>query len=638
MKKILFFLAGLLLATTAAFSQTCPTSPGSGVYVMFDSNYQVGTVQSGETHIRMCFNNSISSTTKITGLQFRVWYDKNAFGGGAPVVTSLNTSFGQYLQYVTNTTEGSITITLSYTGSSATFNIPDGQLFDLKLIHSSSFWTYTTISDMKITGVTAFSNKAANIAGMDATLTLHNYGGVITPQLFNYHGTFTNVTGTPAKNLTLALQRKAPTGSWADFATVATDLNGDFAFNDQPIDTTYYDVRLRVQGDTLTYGNIVTTADAHRINDIILGNVTPAGFDYHASDVNGSNDISIADVYSVFGRIAGSLTDWPNGVKDVAFFSASEYATVNGASTNYSSTIPGVTNLTFDILPGQPDSVTFYVLGRGDANGTGYNMARMIPVEIINPVNALNFIIDKDMQFDSPTPQIELNLPRTDNVQVGNLVNVPVRYLAPTGEKLASMQFGLWYDNSILEFRGIEQTSDVSRWMTYLNPEGSVIDWGGYDPSGRDNLISNNTVAFTLKFAALEPKSNWTASPLWVTRKAAGGPQSQDYSIRPTEGLIELKVMGGGSLSGISENTLILYPNPTSDLVTFGFTILNGSVANIGVYDMGGRKCIDVLTDTFPKGKYSYTISLGNLAAGTYTVILNADERKQLVAKSLIKE
>jgi hypothetical protein len=262
----------------------------------------------------------------------------------------------------------------------------------------------------------------------------------------------------------------------------------------------------------------------------------------------------------------------------------------------------------------------------------------MIPVEIINPVNALNYIIDKDIQFDSPTPQIELNLPHTDNVQIGNLVNVPVKYLAPMGEKLGSMQFGLWYDNTLLEFRGIEQTSEVSRWMTYLNPEGSVIDWGGYDPSGRDNLISDNAVAFTLKFAALQPKSNWTASPLWVTRKAAGGPQSQDYSIRPTEGLIELKVIGGGGVSGISENTLFLYPNPTSDLVTFAFTILNGSVANIGVYDMGGRKCIDVLTDNFPQGKYSYTISLGNLAAGTYTVVLDADERKQLVAKSLIKE
>jgi hypothetical protein len=192
MKKLLSLLVILILGSTAVFSQTCPTAPGTGVYVMFDSTYQVGTVSAGITNIRMCFANT--TTSKITGVQFRVWYDKNAFAGAAPIVTSLNTSFAQHLQYVNNTTEGNITVTISYTGSSSTFNIPDGQLFNIKLTHSSNFWNYTTISDMKITGVTAFTAKAADIDGLDATLNLHNYGGVITPQLFNYHGTFTNVT------------------------------------------------------------------------------------------------------------------------------------------------------------------------------------------------------------------------------------------------------------------------------------------------------------------------------------------------------------------------------------------------------------------------------------------------------------
>ena len=639
MKKLLALIAGLFLLCTSAYTQTCPTAPGTGVYVMFDSTYPVGTIASNETHIRMCFANT--TTTKITGVQYRVWYDKNAFAGAAPVVTSLNASFAQYLQYTTNTTEGYITITITYTGSSATFNIPDGQLFDLKLTHSSSFWTYTTISDMEITGVTAFSAKAADIDGMDAVLSLHNYGGVITPVLFNYHGTFTNVTGTPAKNLTLALQRKPNTGTtWTDYATTSTDLNGDFAFNNQTIDTTYYDVRLRVQGDTLSYGNIVTTADAHRINDIVLGTYTPTGFDYYASDVNGSNDITIADVYSVFGRIAGRFSVWPNSVKDVKFFSASEYATINGASTNYTSTISGVTNLTFNILPGQPDSVTFYVLGEGDANGTGYHMARMVPVEIINPNNAINYIIDKTIEFDNvSTPAIELNLPRLENVEAGNLINVPVRYLAlGTGIKLGSMQFGVHYDSTLIEFRGIENTISVGKWMSYLNPESNIIDWGGYDPSGRDNLLNDGDIAFTLQFVALQPRLDWTISPLWVTRKAAGGPQSQDYTIRPTEGKVELKMIQGGGIVNVKDNTLFLYPNPTDGIVTFAFSITEGSRANLGVYDIAGKKCIDVITNNFPAGKYAYTVDLGNLAAGTYTVILSADERQKLVASKLIKQ
>lgn len=639
MKNLLMLIVGVFLLSASAFGQACPTAPGTGVYVMFDSTYQVGTVASGETNIRMCFANT--TTTKITGVQFRVWYDKNAFGGAAPVVTSLNTGFAQYLQYVTNTTEGNITITLSYTGSSSTFNIPDGQQFNIKLTHSASFWTYTTISDMKITGLTAFTARAANIDGLDATLSLHNYGGVITPQLFNYHGTFTNVTGTPAKNLTLALQRKPNTSSsWVDFATAVTDLNGDFAFNDQPIDTTYWDVRLRVQGDSLTYGNVVTTADAHRVNDIVLGTYTPTGFDYYSADVNGSNDITIADVYSVFGRIAGRFSAWPNSVKDVKFFSVSEYNTINASSTNYTSSIPGVTNLTFDILPGQPDSVTFYVLAEGDANGTGYNMARMVPVEIINPNNAISYIVDKTIEFDNvSTPAIELNLPRLENVQAGNLINVPVRYLdLGSGARLGALQFGVHYDPTLIEFKGIENTAAVSKWMSYTNPEQNIVDWGGYDPSGRNNLLNNGDIAFTLQFVALQPKIDWTISPLWVTRKAAGGPNSEDYTIRPTEGKVELKMIQGGGIVKVQDNTLFLYPNPTEGEVTFAFSITEGGNANLGVYDMGGKKCIDVITDNFPAGKYAYTVDLGNLTDGTYVVVLSTDQRKQLIASKLIKQ
>lgn len=636
MKKILSLLVIFLIGSNLAFSQVCPNPPGTGVYVMFDTTYQVGSVTSGITNIPMCFANT--TTSKITGVQFRIWYDKNAFAGAAPIVTSTNTSFPQHLQYVTNQTEGSVTVTLSYTGSSATFNIPDGPLFNIKLTHSPSFFNYTTIDNMKITGVTAFTARASDIDGMDATLTMHNYGGTITPQLFNYHGTFTNVTGTPAKNLTLALQRKAPGGSWADFTTTSTNINGDFAFNDQPIDTTYYDVRLRVQGDSLSYGNIVTTADAHHINDIVLGNVTPTGFDFYSSDVNGSNDITIADVYSVFGRIAGRFSVWPNNVKDVVFFSASEYATINGSSTNYTSSIPGVTNLTFDILPGQPDSVTFYVLGRGDANGTGYHMARMIPVEIINPNNALNYIIDKTVEFDQPVPIIELNLPRFENVEPGNLIDVPVKYISPAGNKVGSLQFGVWYDSTLVEFRGIENTGAVSKWMTYLNPENNIVDWGGYDPSGSNNLISNGEIAFNLKFVALQPRADWTTSPLWVTRKAAGGPISEDYGISPTEGKVQLKMISGHGKVDVAGNTLFLYPNPTQGMTTFAFNLTAPGRANLGVYDMHGKKCVDVVTGNFPNGKYSYTADLGNLESGLYFVILETDGNRKVISSKVIKQ
>ena len=262
----------------------------------------------------------------------------------------------------------------------------------------------------------------------------------------------------------------------------------------------------------------------------------------------------------------------------------------------------------------------------------------MVPVEIINPNNALNYIIDKTVQFDQPVPVIELNLPRFENVQPGNLIDVPVKYLSPTGNKLGSLQFGVWYDSSLVEFRGIENTGSVSKWMTYLNPENNIIDWGGYDPSGSSNLISSGEVAFNLKFVALQPRADWTTSPLWVTRKAAGGPSSQDYGISPTEGKIQLKMVNSNGKVEVQGNTLILYPNPTQGMTTFAFNLVSPGRANLGVYDMHGKKCVDVVTGNFPNGKYSYTVDLGELESGLYFVILETDGTRKVISSKVIKQ
>ena len=626
-----------LLCSFSTFAQTCPTAPGTGVYVMFDSTYPVGSITAGETHVRMCYANTTS--TKVSGVQFRVWYDKVAFAGGAPVVTSLNTTFPQSLQYVTNTTEGNITITIAYTGSSSTFTIPDGTLFDLKLLHTPNFQNFSgtnPIANMAVTGVTAFPNGASDINGLDTTLVVHNFGGVFQQQMFAYSGNFKTVTGAGAKNIPVVLQKKATTATtWTDVTTFTTDVNGAFTFN-EPIDVSYYDVRIHVQGDALNFGNIVTTADAQKANDIVLGTTTPTGFDFYSADVNGSNTITIADVYSIFGRIAGRFTAWPNGVKDVLFFNETEYNTVNTSPTNLRSTIPGVTVFDKVILPADPHTlVSFYVLGAGDTNNTGFQMARMVPIEIANPANAPYHIIDKTIIFDNVNQEIELNLPTLNNIQEGNLINVPVRVLS-ADYLLGSMQFGVWYDQSLLEFKGIESTTSVSRWMSYTNPEENIIDWGGYDAFGGLDLVKNNDVAFTLQFVAKKPQGEWGTSPLVVTRKAAGDATSHDFNIRPTDGLVVINKINNGSL--VNTNEMIVYPNPTDGQVTVAFTVSKGTKANLGFYDINGKKCIDVITENFPKGKYSYTVDLGELPTGTYIAVLAPDSQQHLTATKVVKQ
>jgi hypothetical protein len=126
--------------------------------------------------------------------------------------------------------------------------------------------------------------------------------------------------------------------TWTQHSAYTTDLTGNFTFTVN-LDTTYWDVRLAIKGDTMGIGNAISATDAQLINQWVLGNSTMSGFDYYTADVNGSNNITISDAYGVFAKVSGNFTVWPNNVKNVKFFTATEYTTINNSATNYTSTI-----------------------------------------------------------------------------------------------------------------------------------------------------------------------------------------------------------------------------------------------------------------------------------------------------------
>ena len=101
-----------------------------------------------------------------------------------------------------------------------------------------------------------------------------------------------------------------------------TDINGDFQLS-ETIDTTFWDVRLAIQGDTMAVGNVISVADAQQINQWVLGSSNPQSWDYYHSDVNADNNLTISDAWGVFVRISGRFLVWPNNVKDVKFFTVS---------------------------------------------------------------------------------------------------------------------------------------------------------------------------------------------------------------------------------------------------------------------------------------------------------------------------
>jgi len=633
---MLSVLAFFMTLTLNLFSQSGPPAPSTGIWAIIDTNYTVGTTAQGITSARITSKNT--TLTKYTGVQFRVFYDNVAFTNAT--VALLGSPSNLDFQYITNTAAGYITMTLVYTGASASYTLPDGERFEITFTHapSSIFNNLASIAPLAWSVVPAantFQQYAATQEGADTTLGLHNYGGNFIFQNFDYHGTFTNVTGSAAKNLTLALQtRPAGSNTWSQHSTYITDINGDFVIS-VPLDTTYWDVRLAIQGDSMAVGNVISTADAQLINQWVLGNGTMTGFDYYTADVNESDNVTITDAYGVFGRISGRFAAWPNNTKDVKFFTQSEYNTINSSSTNYTSSIAGVTNFTFEILPGQPDSVVYYVVVPGDANGTGYNMARVTPIEVlVGPApgleNQIYNVIDTKVEYDFPTSSIEVNVPHL-SVQEGNLVNIPVKVLT-NGIELNSLQFGLKYNEDLLSFKGVYSSSAAMKWLTYINANDGEIDWGGYDVTNSQNTLKNGDDVVTLQFVALQPQNQWEESPLYTTRKFAGNAaNSKDLTLTPTNGILQVLKISNGEL--IDANSMIVYPNPFEKDVTITFSLSETSNATLYVSDLQGRKVATILTGQVPNGQFSYYTDLGKLQSGLYFVTLSTEGGKTIVEK-----
>lgn len=125
----------------------------------------------------------------------------------------------------------------------------------------------------------------------------------------------------------------------------------------------------------------------------------------------------------------------PNNVKDIKFFTKAQNDTILAhPTTNYTSIYPGVTNFYHNIVAGQPDSVQFFVMVPGDANNTGYHMARITPIEIVDPLMTPFNVIDESVEYDFEVPSVEINVPSL-SVQEGNLVKLPVK-LYTGGQKI----------------------------------------------------------------------------------------------------------------------------------------------------------------------------------------------------------
>ncbi len=79
-----------------------------------------------------------------------------------------------------------------------------------------------------------------------------------------------------------------------------------------------------------------------------------------------------------------------------------------------------------------------------------------------------------------------------------------------------------------------------------------------------------------------------------------------------------------------SHNYVSIFPNPTTDLVTLSFSLLNTENVTIELVNTLGQRVYSSLHDRLPAGKSQVEIVTANLSSGVYQLLIRTDEHLQM--------
>lgn len=85
------------------------------------------------------------------------------------------------------------------------------------------------------------------------------------------------------------------------------------------------------------------------------------------------------------------------------------------------------------------------------------------------------------------------------------------------------------------------------------------------------------------------------------------------------------------------DKKIVVYPNPTSDLVHFNFEISEATIVQFILSDISGRISDNFYTARLPKGRNLITVPIGHLSKGSYIFkMINKDTQKILFTEKII--
>jgi len=511
-----------------------------------------------------------------------------------------------------------LTLTVSYTGNNTGWTFPDGAWVKLVFTHGPRFYDVDPDS-IKLVGTPSYPNKATINSGTDVTLGMVNYGGYFVRPPFTMPVYVFNQDESPMGKVKVQFfQRKKVATNWDSLAIYETDSATGKVLLQTNVDTSISYVKIRINGDTAKAGDAVNVTDAYKINDVVLETDTLSKFQYFASDINKNNLYTMSDVFLVFNRIAQGAQRWNDflpGTKDVMFFRVGQKQSIFAApGTDFTSTITPTHDLV-DTLNGE-DSVSYWGVLLGDANGTGLTNIGMIVGKNTDDPNSSEYVRDTRVSYKNAKETVSFDIPRL-TISNETEVTVPVT-IVTNGVDVGSIQFGLVYDTELLEFKNIDVSEQVKAWTSYILVKGDHVEWGGYEASNKQDVIRSNAEVFNLTFKV--KKTGWTESPIRVVTKAVGNSKAEDVNINESNSDGKIVYMRS-PIEFDFDNLFIAYPVPFKDNLTVETApLMTGENFGVEIFNQLGQPVFGDSQNVYAGGTQRMYVDMTSQPKGVYFV------------------
>ena len=627
MKKLLLLLA--LILPFGSFAQNgrteVLTSPNqNSPHFLIDTVFTLGSILQDTTVVYLHYHNP--TAVSYAGFQVRFFYPTAAFKQPivkwGPTAVGVNTKYGSYYSQ-----PGWVNATAIYTGTSAVFDWPDGAVFEVLLPHAVGF-NPSAVDSLEVQSTPAYTNIATTIGGIDNTLGVYNYGGRFQMDTLTFPVTLLNVDGTPAPDMPFAFDYKLKTAqTYTRGERFVTDAAG-LAGIKIPYDTSFYNVKLVSNLDTLSDNSAINITDAYRLSDMSIYADTAQSYEFQQGDVNRSGTLSVSDAYLIFNRLAVGRTTWSPVVANeynVRYYTAEEYVTIMDNPDVFQTSIIGTTNI--DVPLNGLSSLAYIGYVLGDVTNTGLNNLSFQIQRLNNPTSGTSYVLDEGTIYQNIEDSVQFRIPKL-TISGDNTADVAVTFITH-GNKVGAAQLSLKYDPTIFRFTNVNVGPEASAWNAFISAKPGEITWGGHESKMSPSLIINPTQMFNFQFEILN--QNWEQTPIRITNKAAGNEKAEDLNIIPSP--VDATVINGRRARELVNelvNGFRVYPNPVQDVLNIDYFQTNWGYLTYEIYDYMGKNFYSEKEFVNQNQVVTKSINVSDLKTGFYFVRLTTNEKQKV--------